>query len=187
MTILNDKKGFVDRIISEPGKYTLNLGCGRINTLYGSIGVDIIDSHAVDIVGDVYEVLEKLPDSSVLAIYSSHFVEHLDDFKLAFNNLLKVSNKYVLIAFFKIPLEENNVITVNKHINNKDIKIKESMSGKKFITENPGFRNGFTKNCFYNIHNKNYIEDILQKNKLKFNWLKIKENELDTILLVIEI
>ena len=80
MTILNDKKGFIDRIISEPGKYTLNLGCGRINTLHGSIGVDIIDSHAVDIVGDVYEVLEKLPDSSVLAIYSSHFVEHLDDF-----------------------------------------------------------------------------------------------------------
>ena len=87
MTILKDKKGYIDKIISEPGKHTLNLGCGRINTLHGSIGVDVIDSQAVDIVGDVYEVLEKLPDSSVLAIYSSHFVEHLDDFTFFLNSI----------------------------------------------------------------------------------------------------
>jgi hypothetical protein len=101
VTILNDKKGFIDRIISEPGKYTLNLGCGRINTLYGSIGVDIIDSHAVDIVGDVYEVLEKLPDSSVLAIYSSHFVEHLDDFTYfleVVSRVLKPSGDLIIVA-----------------------------------------------------------------------------------------
>jgi len=101
VTILNDKKGFIDRIISEPGKYTLNLGCGRINTLHGSIGVDIIDSHAVDIVGDVYEVLEKLPDSSVLAIYSSHFVEHLDDFTYfleVVSRVLKPSGDLIIVA-----------------------------------------------------------------------------------------
>jgi hypothetical protein len=101
VTILNDKKGFVDRIISEPGKYTLNLGCGRINTLHGSIGVDIIDSDAVDIVGDVYEVLEKLPDSSVLAIYSSHFVEHLDDFTYfleVVSRVLKPSGDLIIVA-----------------------------------------------------------------------------------------
>ena len=101
MIILEDKKGYIDRIISEPGKYTLNLGCGRVNTFNESIGVDIIDSQAVDIVGDVYEVLERLPDSSVLTIYSSHFVEHLDDFTYfleAVSRFLNPSGNLIIIA-----------------------------------------------------------------------------------------
>jgi len=89
--------------------------------------------------------------------------------------MINFSNKYVIIAFFKIPIENNKEIVVNKHVNDKDVKIKECMNGKKFIKENPGFRNGFTKNCFYNIHNKNYIENFLTKNTLKFEWMKYEK------------
>jgi len=99
--------------------------------------------------------------------------------------MINFSNKYIIISFFKIPIENNKEIVVNKHVNDKDVKIKESMNGKKFIKENPGFRNGFTKNCFYNIHNKNYIENFLTKNTLKFEWMKY-EKDVNTILLIIE-
>ena len=136
--------------------------------------------------GNIYE-LDFVINKKYECVLAINIFEHLDNFDLAFNNMLKVSSKYILISFFKIPLEDNKVIIINKHINNKDVKIKESISGKKFIKENPGFRNGFTKKCFYNIHNKNYIENIIKKKNLKFYWLKYDENELDTILLVVEI
>jgi len=38
-----------------------------------------LDYPDVDIVGDIFDVLAAFPDQSVEAIYSYHFVEHVDD------------------------------------------------------------------------------------------------------------
>ena len=134
--------------------------------------------------GNIYQ-LELILDQKYECVLAIDVFEHLDDFESALINMLNFCNKYVLISFFKKPLENNKKIIINKHINNKDVKKEECMDGKKFIKENPGFRNGFTKNCFYNIHNKNYIEDFLTKNNLKFEWMKYDIDD-NTILLIIE-
>ena len=134
--------------------------------------------------GNIYE-LDLVINKQYNCVLAIDVFEHLDNLELALNNMINFSNKYVIISFFKIPIENNKEIVVNKHINDKDVKIKECMNGKKFIKENPGFRNGYCKNCFYNTHNKNYIEDFLIKNNLEFEWKKYDDND-NTILLIIE-
>lgn len=57
----------------------LELGCGLIREYPDAIGVDLLDVPGVDVVGDVYDVLAALPDGSVSAVYSSHFLEHVRD------------------------------------------------------------------------------------------------------------
>jgi len=57
----------------------LELGCGNRKRHQDAIGIDAIDYPAVDVVGDVYDVLARFPDGSVDAVYSYHFVEHLPD------------------------------------------------------------------------------------------------------------
>lgn len=57
----------------------LELGCGGTKRHSGAVGVDLLDAPGVDIVGDALEVLRSLPDGSVRAIHSEHFLEHLDD------------------------------------------------------------------------------------------------------------
>jgi SAM-dependent methyltransferase len=55
----------------------LDIGCGP-HKRKGSIGIDAADLPAVDIVADVNEGLPFLPDESVDAVYSDHFLEHVD-------------------------------------------------------------------------------------------------------------
>jgi ubiquinone/menaquinone biosynthesis C-methylase UbiE len=57
----------------------LELGCGGTKRDPGAVGVDLLDAPGVDIVGDALEVLRSLPDGSVRAIHSEHFLEHLPD------------------------------------------------------------------------------------------------------------
>jgi ubiquinone/menaquinone biosynthesis C-methylase UbiE len=55
----------------------LELGCGSTKRLAESIGVDVRYFPGVDVVGDALEVLRSLPDGSVRAIRSEHFLEHI--------------------------------------------------------------------------------------------------------------
>jgi SAM-dependent methyltransferase len=57
----------------------LELGCGPAKRASDSIGVDIVDYPGVDIIGDVFAALERLPAGSVDCIYASHFFEHVED------------------------------------------------------------------------------------------------------------
>jgi ubiquinone/menaquinone biosynthesis C-methylase UbiE len=75
---LIDKKN----VLSQAGSTShlvLELGCGNRKRNLNAIGVDILDYPDVDIVGDVYEALALLPNQSVEAVYSYHFVEHVPD------------------------------------------------------------------------------------------------------------
>lgn len=58
---------------------SLDLGCGNLKRDKHSIGIDAIDYDAVDVVGDVFEVLERIPESSITSIRSEHFLEHIAD------------------------------------------------------------------------------------------------------------
>jgi ubiquinone/menaquinone biosynthesis C-methylase UbiE len=72
-----DKKKVLERIGQK--SIVLELGCGPRKRVPGSIGIDMLDYPAVDIVGDIFDVLEEFPTKSVHGVHSSHFFEHVDD------------------------------------------------------------------------------------------------------------
>ena len=57
----------------------VELGCGPRKHVANALGIDALDSPAVDIVGDAVTVLRRFPDASVKRVTSSHFLEHVDD------------------------------------------------------------------------------------------------------------
>jgi SAM-dependent methyltransferase len=57
----------------------VELGCGPSKVLAVSLGIDALDYPSVDIVGDIHDVLDAMPDASVRYAYSSHFFEHVAD------------------------------------------------------------------------------------------------------------
>jgi SAM-dependent methyltransferase len=73
-----DKYGRLQHV-SATQPVELELGCANRKRHPAAIGIDVADHPAVDVVGDVYDVLACVPDGSVAAVYSYHFVEHLPD------------------------------------------------------------------------------------------------------------
>jgi SAM-dependent methyltransferase len=67
----------IDFVGREPLK--LDLGCGSTKRGPDYVGVDLLPAAGVDVVGDALEVLQSLPDDRVTEIYTSHFLEHVDD------------------------------------------------------------------------------------------------------------
>lgn len=84
-----DKKDVLGRI-EEIGDLTLELGCGSLKRHKDAICIDAIDYECVDIVGDVYQVLMKIPDNFVSAVYSYHFFEHLIDIEAVMGELARI-------------------------------------------------------------------------------------------------
>lgn len=73
-------------------------GCGAGKRDKQYIGVDLLDSDAVDIVGDALCVLRRIPESSVDLIVSSHFIEHLnaiDEFLVEAIRVLKKGGELI--------------------------------------------------------------------------------------------
>lgn len=69
---------------------TLELGCGPHKHHPEAIGVDVCDHECVDIVGDVFEVLYRIPNHQIKAVYSYHFFEHIADLSLLLKELARV-------------------------------------------------------------------------------------------------
>ena len=55
-----------------------------------ALGVDLLDAPEVDVVGNVFDVLRMLPESSVTAVYSDHFFEHIENTDLLMKELARV-------------------------------------------------------------------------------------------------
>jgi len=68
----------------------LELGCGSRKKQSNAIGIDLLDSPCVDVVGDVFEVLSCFDKNSVDAVYSYHFAEHIPDLYELMENLERV-------------------------------------------------------------------------------------------------
>ena len=83
-----DKKNLLDR--KEIDDLTLELGCGNRKRDKDAICIDAIDYECVDIVGDIYEVLRKIPDNSVSGVYSYHCFEHLRNIGQVMEELARI-------------------------------------------------------------------------------------------------
>jgi hypothetical protein len=73
-----DKTG----ILEKPEKIrdvSIELGCGNSKRDPSSIGIDLLDSPCVDLVGDVSEVLSRLPEACAQRVYAEHFLEHVEN------------------------------------------------------------------------------------------------------------
>jgi SAM-dependent methyltransferase len=75
MSRVVDKRGVLTAVTGAK----LDLGCGHRKRGPDYIGIDLIDHDDVDIVGDAFDVLARIPDSSVSSVFSSHFMEHIED------------------------------------------------------------------------------------------------------------
>lgn len=75
---MTDKRGLLARP-QDLRSVVIELGCGPRKRYPDSIGVDVIDSEAVDILGDAIEVQRALPEASARLVTASHFLEHVAD------------------------------------------------------------------------------------------------------------
>lgn len=95
-----DKRGRLAEA-ARTSPLVLELGCGPRKRHPAAIGVDVRDFDEVDVVGDVFDVLDCLPDAAVDAVYSYHFVEHLADlarFVLALRRVVKAGGSVTTVA-----------------------------------------------------------------------------------------
>lgn len=72
---VEDKSGALAHIHGRK----LDIGCGPRKVDAEYVGVDLIDYPGVDVVGEICEVLARIPDGALTGVYSSHFFEHVDD------------------------------------------------------------------------------------------------------------
>lgn len=73
-----DKRGLLQRP-QDLRDAIIEIGVGPRKRYPGSIGLDVIDDEAVDIVGDALAVLQAFPEKSARLVTSSHFLEHVAD------------------------------------------------------------------------------------------------------------
>src|SRR5579883_1488923 len=72
------------------GCVRLELGCGERKRDASAIGVDCLDTEQTDVIADIYELLDCLPDCSVESITSHHCFEHLPDLARLVNQIARV-------------------------------------------------------------------------------------------------
>ncbi len=70
-----DKNSVLDSMGESEG-IALELGCGHHKRHPEAIGIDQQDYPGVDIVGEAYGVLQRMPAASVSCVYAYHFFEH---------------------------------------------------------------------------------------------------------------
>jgi len=85
----HDKNGAIQSATAD-NPICLELGCGNNKRHPDALGVDALDYPCVDLVGDIFEVLAALPNCCVDAVYSYHFIEHIEDLELLLNELARI-------------------------------------------------------------------------------------------------
>jgi ubiquinone/menaquinone biosynthesis C-methylase UbiE len=146
-----DKHNFF-RNLDDLDTVILELGCGENKKHDDAIGIDAIDYECVDIVGDAYQVLKKIPDEKVTAVYSYHFFEHLTDFQLMIDELARIMKP------------NGSLLIVTPHFSN------------------PHFYSDPTHRLFFGLYTFSYLckEDLFKrrvpqyKNTLKFELSAVK-------------
>jgi predicted SAM-dependent methyltransferase len=82
----------VEKRINNGEPLSLELGCGDRKRHADAIGIDRLDYAGVDIVGDLYEVLQSFPDRCVSSVYSYHCFEHLTNLPDMVDQLCRIMN-----------------------------------------------------------------------------------------------
>ncbi len=84
-----DKQGKLAELI-RTHRGVLELGCGPARRHPEAVAVDALDFDGVDVVGDVFDVLAAIPDGSVDAVHSYHFLEHVEPLGRVVRELARV-------------------------------------------------------------------------------------------------
>ena len=92
-------KANVFPISAGMSRIELELGCGNGKRNKQALGIDMLDFSGVDIVGDIYEVLAVFPDQSVDAVYSYHFIEHVEDVPKLLSELARIVKQDGYVEF----------------------------------------------------------------------------------------
>ncbi len=71
------------------GNFKVDIGCG-VNKKKGFIGIDVIKTNNVDIICDVGKHGIPLKSSSVVEIFSSHFLEHVENTQFLIEEIYRV-------------------------------------------------------------------------------------------------
>lgn len=83
-----DKKDVLSNL-TELDRVDIELGCGPNKKHENAIGIDILDYDGVDIVGDIFEILQEIPDNSVTSYYSYHFFEHIQEIDILISEIYR--------------------------------------------------------------------------------------------------
>lgn len=119
----------------------LDLGCGPGKKKPTWIGIDVIDYDCVDIVGDIYEVLNKFPDETVDEIHAYHFFEHLSDFPRILSILQRIIKPH------------GEIVIVVPHFSN------------------PYYFSDYTHKAFFGLYSLSYLskDDIFKRKVPNYN------------------
>ena len=93
-----DKNNLLGSLTSS-SSLIIELGCGSTKKNPEAIGIDTLNYPAVDIVGDVYDILKKLPESCVMHVSAEHFIEHISDLNILMSELERVVKPGGVIDF----------------------------------------------------------------------------------------
>ena len=169
-------------------KVDLEIGCGMKKQKESSIGTDMLDSACVDIVGDIYEVLASLPNSTVDTVYAYHFIEHVPDVPKLLSELsriIKLGGHLILVAphfsnpyFYSDPTHRTffGLYTFAYYANNSPFKRKVPMYGYKsefdilsvdlsFKSSRPFFLRHIIKYTIGAVFNSsNYFKEFYEEN-----------------------
>lgn len=96
----------LEQILNSGKPIIVELGCGRDKTP-GTIGIDRLDLPGVDIVADIEDGLDFLPDNSVDEIYARSCFEHIQNFAGLMSEIvrvLKIDGKaFIYVPHFSNP------------------------------------------------------------------------------------
>jgi predicted SAM-dependent methyltransferase len=85
----------------------IELGCGPNKKNLHAIGIDLLDYECVDLVGDIFEILSKIPDGSVNNVYTYHFLEHISNIESLINEVHRILSDngmfYIVVPHFSNP------------------------------------------------------------------------------------
>lgn len=107
MIPISEIHDFIVKKIEMHDRIILELGCGEKKRHPDAIGIDALYYTGVDIVGDIYSVLEQFPDCSVSAVYSYHCFEHLVNLEEIISQLGRIMKKhselFIVVPHFTNP------------------------------------------------------------------------------------
>lgn len=76
--------------LDKQAKIIVELGCGQHKQIQEAIGIDMLDNENVDIVADINKGLGFFNDNSIDLIFSSHFLEHVEDLGFVMKEMHRV-------------------------------------------------------------------------------------------------
>lgn len=93
MQSIIDKNNKLNTAFSLGSKVFIELGPGNIRSVKNAITIDKYNSDAVDIIADFEEGLSFLPENSIDYLYSSHVMEHIQNFEFLLREIYRVLKK----------------------------------------------------------------------------------------------